>query len=347
MTIRKELLCFVSVLFVAAVMAQTVWAKKDDAIVLKYSRWSPASSGPAKVDAKWADLVRERSQGRLKIKCYFDGSLSKMKENYRAAQTGIADISYYTIGTNPGLTELNRVFSLPFMGPKNVDVASAAYTELLTKFEELRSEFKGMVVFKPRMMPPFQAHFTKRDIRVPADMKGLKVIADTVWNIPLQNIGSAPVKLMVGDWYMSLERNLVEGHIVHYPAIYIYKTLDLLKHHTHFGEGGAVVTSDILLINARKWKRIPKDLQKILVDSLDYRNAEQTKGDIHMINAAIKYGKEKGHTFNEVTEEEIELWKEAVQPVHQKWIEDNAGRGPSQVIYDKAHELIDKYNNLM
>lgn len=347
MKIKTGTLCIFSLIVIGIITTHAVPAKADNVITLKYSRWSPAASTPAKVDAKWAKLVEKRSQGRIKIKCFFDGSLAKMRENYRAAQTGIADISYYVIGTNPGVTELNRVFSLPFMGAKNAYVASAAYTELLATIPELKREFRGMVAFKPRMMPPYQMHFTKRDVRIPEDMRGLKVIADTVWNIPLNKIGAVPVKLMVGDWYMSLERNLVEGHIVHYPAIFIYKTLDLLKYHTHFGKGGAVMGSDIILVNQRKWNKMSKELQQIFIDSLDYRNSKQNKGDESMIDKAIQYGIQRNHVFNNVTEEEWKLWEKALQPVHQKWIKDNADRGPSQMIYDKARELIRKYNKLM
>ena len=344
---RKNLVfLFLSIVSSVVLLATTAFSKSDDVVTLKYSRWSPASSTPAKLDQKWADLLEEKSQGRIKVKCYFDGSLAKMLENYRACQTGVADIAYYVIGINPGLTELNKVVYLPFMGQKDMETGSKAYKELLEVTPELQGEFPGMKVVGPRMMPAYHMHFTKKDIRRPEDMKGMKVIADTTWSIVLNGIGAAPIKLPVGDWYMSLERNLAEGHIVHYPAIFIYKTLDLLKHHTMFGEGGCMMAAEVMLFNNKKWNQIPSDLQKIILDSVDERIAMQMEGDNQLIDKAIQFAKDNNHTFTYANDEDILQWKEAVKPVHTKWIEDNKKRGPSQLIYERAHEIIQKHNNM-
>ena len=230
------------------------------------------------------------------------------------------------------------------MGMKDMISGSRAYKEMLETIPELRGEFQRMQAFRPRMMPAYQMHFTKKDVRVPADLEGMKIIADSMWSIVLNGIGAAPVKLPVGDWYMSLERNLVEGQIVHFPAIYIYKTLDLLKHHTMFGEGGCAMAAEVLLFNNNSWEKIPPELQLLISESLEERFANHLASDKALIDKAIRQGEKENQVFTRVTPEEMAIWKKAVEPVHKKWIEDNSKRGPSEEIFNKTVKIIEKYN---
>jgi hypothetical protein len=44
------------------------------------------------------------------------------------------------------------------------------------------------------------------------------------------------------------------------------------------------------------------------------------------------------------TPEEMQLWRQAVKPVHQKWIADNEAKGlPAKAIYQEAKRLIKEY----
>ena len=45
------------------------------------------------------------------------------------------------------------------------------------------------------------------------------------------------------------------------------------------------------------------------------------------------------------TPQELKLWKEAVQPVHEKWIADTEAKGlPAKAVYDEAKRLIKEYD---
>ena len=68
---------------------------------------------------KFADLVRERTGGKINIKCYFAGQLfAGMQTNeFMITRQGIADFAVgSTINGSPTVKELN-LFSLPFFFP--------------------------------------------------------------------------------------------------------------------------------------------------------------------------------------------------------------------------------------
>src|SRR3972149_2329982 len=78
---------------------------------------------------KFADLVRERTGGKINIKCYFAGQLfAGMQTNeFMITRQGIADFAVgSTINWSPTIKELN-LFSLPFFFPdyKGLDAVEA------------------------------------------------------------------------------------------------------------------------------------------------------------------------------------------------------------------------------
>jgi len=78
---------------------------------------------------KFADLVKERSGGKINIKCYFAGQLfAGMQTNeFLILRQGVADFAVgSTINWSPTVKELN-LFSLPFFFPdyKHLDAVKA------------------------------------------------------------------------------------------------------------------------------------------------------------------------------------------------------------------------------
>jgi len=318
-------------------------AEQTKPIELRLADWNPPKSGVAQITQKMADTIGARSGGRLKITVYPGESLVKMAEVFRGVQTGVADISYCTAALIGSPLELNKITSLPFMGLTSMEMASAVHEKLFNGSPEIRAEFQGLKVLGFRGMPLYHGHFVKKEVRVPADIKGLKLISSGLWGDVISSAGGAPVSLGIGDWYMSLERRLVEGHFVHYPVAYVFKTIDLLKYHTAFG-GGASTTPDCFIFNLDTWNKLPGDLQKVIEDVVRWRTAEITKFDREEEQRAIDYAKSKNHTFISLTPEQIKLWMDVAKPAHEKWIANASAKGlPARKIYEEVQRIVKAY----
>ncbi|HJX12972.1 MAG TPA: TRAP transporter substrate-binding protein DctP [Dehalococcoidales bacterium] len=307
-------------------------------IELKFTSHNSPEVPLSKYHKQWGDMLEERSGGRVKVTEYWSESLLKTSEVYRGTQTGITDIGYYVVGTDPGLTELNRFQRLPFLGLPSMEIGTEIYKQIWDKFPEVRAEFKEMKAFGQRMMPPYQLHTVKGVVRVPSDLKGKKIIARAEWATVMQNVGAAPLDQGPGDWYMTLERGLGEGHFVHFPAIMALKTLELLPYHTIFGDGGCGMAMDMWLMNEDTWNSLPPDVQQIINDLEPWLKKTEIEQEYSYINMILDTARKMNHTFTNLTPEEIALWKDAAKVTHQDWINKNASRGAQQ-IYDEVMRL--------
>jgi hypothetical protein len=56
--------------------------------------------------------------------------------------------------------------------------------------------------------------------------------------------------------------------------------------------------------------------------------------------------KKRGNAFFELTPEETALWREAVRPIHEKWIEETEKKGlPGRKVFEEARRLSKKYTD--
>jgi TRAP-type C4-dicarboxylate transport system substrate-binding protein len=314
-------------------------------IELKHSAFCVPTMAIGQVLQQYADMVYSKSGGRLKITIYWGESLSKMIDNSKAVQSGIAEMAEYDVASSPGLQELSRVTQLPFLGHTSYEEANWVFEQLYDEFPEIRAEWEGLKVLGMRHYPGYQFHFTDKAVHVPEDMKGMKLISNPNYVEFLSEVGVAPVEIGYGDWYLSLERGMADGMPMHFVAVYAMKLLDLLKYHTMFGEFGCHTSGDVFLINMDVWNSLPSDLQQILEEAVQWRMQEVTKSDSEQLAEGLAYAEAQGHHFIYLTPEEMKLWEDAAKASeHEKWIKDNAAKGPTQAIYDEAIRLINSYN---
>ena len=124
----------------------------------------------------WANLVKERTNGRINIKLYPGVSLIQgdQTREFSALRQGVIDMAVgSTINWSPQVKELN-LFSLPFLMP---DYASI---DALTQGEVGKQIFS--VLEKGGVVPLAwgengyrELTNSKRPVRTPADLKGLKI----------------------------------------------------------------------------------------------------------------------------------------------------------------------------
>jgi TRAP-type C4-dicarboxylate transport system substrate-binding protein len=306
-------------------------------IELKFTSWTPpAPIAIGECNLKWKAMVEERSEGRLKIELFEGGSLATRDETLRALQTGIADIGYHNVTELP----LGLITRLPLLGISSKWAAAKIHMELLNDFPQMTEELGNLKVLATLGMPPEQLFFTKKEVRVPDDIKGMKMIAGGEIARVLDAAGAAAMDLPAGDWYTSLERGLVEGHNINFLASIAFGTIELFQYHTLLGDSGTGLVVMGYEMNADSWNSLPPDLQKILAEATTWVSEEVMQLDERDQQASIDIAKEKNHTFIYLTPEEVQLWADLAKPVHQEWIADNAAKAPTQEMYDEIQRLI-------
>jgi TRAP-type C4-dicarboxylate transport system substrate-binding protein len=254
-------------------------------------------------------------------------------------------MTYYVVGLDYGLMPLNMGVKLAFMGYPNLEEGTKIYNKIYNKFPEIRAEYRDARVLSARMGPAYHLHFTKKEVRTPADIKGMKIISvGGGLSKEMASMGAAPIDVKVGDLYMSLERGLADGISCHIPILHAFGILKLVPNNVIF-KGGHTMGPDMVLFNQKSWNKLPADIQQIFEDLGPWLGQELVKAEGGYIAMVMGMAKKEGHKIITLTPEERQAWIDAVQPVHDKWITDTEAKGlPARAVYDEIKRLVAETN---
>ncbi len=316
-------------------------------IELKVATWNPPPPFPISTSAeKWAKMVEEKSGGRVKITFFWAGGLAALRDTYRAVQTGVADIGFWLPGVLPGLHTLNEYTLLPALGADSMMTATKVYLEMYKKFPELSAEFKGLRMIYASSMPPNQLHFCKKTgVHLPGDMKGIKLIGSASASDFINSTGAVLIFKPPSDYYMSLQKGLVQGSFQHWPFLSAFKLEELFVSHTNCGRGGFNLQMMGFWMNQGVWDKLPPEAQKAFDDSQEWLMQEDIRINEMLIDKAMADAKGMGHEIVELTPEEKEIWFKFSEPIRQKWVDKMEAEGkPGKAVYQEALKLIKEYN---
>lgn len=317
-------------------------ASESKPIELKVATWNPPQIPPSQVIQEWAKIVEERSGGKVKFTFYFSSSLCKLEDTFRATQTGLADVGFWVIGAVAGLTPLNEYISRPFLGFKDSPMVLQVFREMQNT-PELVAEFKGMKYMYGFPMPPYHIHTTKKEVRVPEDLRGMKILADANATDFPNALGAVSVVKGPADWYTSLQKGLVEGMINHWNVVRMFKLEELMKFHTQMGPAG--INSLFLgwWMNEDTWKKLPPEAQKAIMDIQEEFEQKSLNISLEQEITSMAAAREAGHPIIELTPQELKPWIAVAEKVNQKWVDDLEAKGkPAKAIYKKAQKVIKK-----
>jgi TRAP-type C4-dicarboxylate transport system substrate-binding protein len=251
----------------------------------------------------------------------------------------------WVFGLISGLHPLNEFNSLPLLGWDSMGTGTKVYHEMRKKFPQLDAEFKGVKLLWACFMPAYHFHFSKKVVRLPEDVRGLKLLAGGAWTDFANALGFVGIGKGPPDWYMSIQKGLVDGQFVHWPAAQAFKVIELCSSHTLAGEAGFGMQMQAMFMNTEVWNKLPADIHQVFMDLQPWAQNEIIKMDIAEAAKGEAQARKLGHKMIELTPDEIQLWTKATAPARDKWIADMEAKGlPGKAVYDEAKSLIAKYN---
>jgi TRAP-type C4-dicarboxylate transport system substrate-binding protein len=341
--VLKKAVGMCAILILAIAVSVPVFAQPHQVVEITVNDHNPKGLGPAVSIAYWAEKVNEIGQGRVKVTVHYNGELLMGSDEFSGVQKGaVCDASHYVLDPRDGFL-LNTVMMLPFMGWPDQKKTAQIYEQLIKKFPQMRAEFRGTIPYLFVMMPPTHIHNNKRVIKTPADLKGLTMHTAEYDKVQvLEAAGATAAQLDITDMGSSLERGVVDGVVNHFPVLFVFHVVELLPFHTIFGKGGINMTPMGIIWNEKKWNSYPPDVKKILTDSVHFYGDNFYDMDSGMQGMVVKTCKDKGHTFTELTPQEIKVWYDLVKkPIHDRWIaEAEAKRLPGRAVYNETLRLI-------
>jgi TRAP-type C4-dicarboxylate transport system substrate-binding protein len=345
---KKVFILGLLVCLLVAIPYMTACAQSSKPIEVIYAGALPAQSPPAKVFKKWGDMIEEKSGGRVKIIYYWSNTLLTTPQAVKGVRKGVADVTSTFAGLEDYMPLSYNIMFLPFMGYPSMAEGAKIYEQLYDKFEAIRDEYSGLKRLYSRCYAAIQIHTSKKVIKVPSDLKGVKIACSTSGSIGelVKVLGGAPIQVHVADMNMALNTGVAEGWIQHFPAVQVFGAMPMLPYHTMLGEGGISMGVESMIMNFDSFNRLPDDIKKIVEEVSSWCGEELMKTDEGVIKWAMGEAKKLNHTFTSLTPEEIKLWSEFAKPLHQKWITQMEAKGkPAKAIYQESKRLIKEYKN--
>ncbi|URI09759.1 DctP family TRAP transporter solute-binding subunit [Aquincola tertiaricarbonis] len=272
----------------------------------------------------WAELVKQRTNGRINIKLYPGTSLVQgdQTREFTAIRQGVIDLAVgSTINWSPQVKELN-LFSLPFLMPDYAAMDAITQGPVGQDLFAL-VEKAGVVPLAWGENGYREISNSKRDIRKPDDMKGLKirVVGSPLFIDTFTALGANPTQMSWADAQPALASGAVDGQ-ENPLSIFTAAKLPTVGQ-KHLTMWGYVADPLIFVVNRDVWQSwTPADREIVKQAAIDAGKQEielARKGLAEADPAVLKDIAAGGVTVTRLSPAEREAFVAATRPVYDKW----------------------------
>ncbi|HKT18614.1 MAG TPA: TRAP transporter substrate-binding protein [Stellaceae bacterium] len=303
---------------VAAMTAFSAAAFAEGPLLLKYGDPGPPTAAiHTGVIAPWAEKVNKEAGGLLNVKVYVGYSLVDMRNTLDRVTNGVADIAFCILGPVSSQFPKTLVSTLPFEA-RNAHEAGLALQRLYDK-GVIADEWTKV---KPIAFGDFAnlTYHTVPEVKTLDDLKGLKIsVQGRIEGKALEALGGTPITLPINEVYEALQRGVIQGSAIGWPAAVDFKLTDIAKHHLLESLGGA---SAVMIMNNKTYARLSGKAKQVIdenigtgytnlfnkvIDETEHRNIGKVEHEM------------KDQTVTKLTDAQRALWKAKIEPVIADW----------------------------
>lgn len=269
---------------------------------------------------KWAELVKERSDGRITLKIYPNSQLvsGDQTREFSAMRSGLIDMAVgSTINWSPQVPEVN-LFSLPFLMPDNaaVDAITQGPAGKMV-FDAI--EKRGVIPLAWGENGFREISNSRHAISAPEDLKGLKirVVGSPLFLDTFNALGANPTQMSWTDALPALTTGAVDGQE---NPLAVYDVARADRANQKYLTLWHYMNDPLIFgVSQRVWSTLsPEDqtlLKEAAVDAGKWE-IEKSRADLENTLTSIR---ERGVEITELTPEQHQAFVDATQSVYEKW----------------------------
>ncbi|HWR43595.1 TRAP transporter substrate-binding protein [Sporomusa sp.] len=314
--------CLAVVLGAGIVVSGCGGAKKDgaagDAQKPKYTfrlaEAHPSDYPTTLGDKKFAELVNERSKGRIQIKVFDSAQLGDEKSVVQQIQMGSLEFTRVSTGN---LAEFNKafgVFSLPYIF--NDDAHVWRYLDSESGKQLLASLDKSKMVGLAYYSSGSRSFYTKNPVKSPEDLKGMKIrVIQNAINIDLMKaFGASATPMAYGEVFSALQTGVIDGAENNAPSFLTASHNQAVKNYVL--DSHQRVPEVLMMSKITSDKLSEEDralIRQAAQDSVQYQKEQWDKFDKDAMDKLVK----SGVVVTEV--KDVKPWQDAAKPVIEKY----------------------------
>jgi len=291
------------------------------AIELRLANYFPVPARQSKICEEFIKDLEARSGGELKIRLFTAGTLLTAPKIYDGVVEGIADIGFSNISYTYGRFRMTEALDLP-LGFPNAWVSNHVANDFYRQFKP--KEWDKIHMLAMHTSPVNVVLSASKPVNKMEDLRGMTLrgtgfIADVV-----SALGGTPRSIAMPEAYEAMQKKVIQGLMIPMETLRAFRLAEVSKYVTECWPIGQVYTF-YLVMNKDKWNKLPPNIQKIFNEYPFEEKLATTWNEIDIDGK--KLGIEKGLEFIQLPSDEMKKWKQAVEPVLDKYVKSMTDAG--------------------
>ncbi len=284
--------------------------------VMKFGHDMPEDSAQHVAALKYADLVKERTKGRVEIRVFPAQQLGTDPEMVQQAQMGTLEIVLPPTAKISGFAPALQLADLPFLfpnkeicyrvldGPVGDKLLAMLDSKGLKGVSFWESGFKQMTANKP--------------IRKPEDFAGMKVrvMESPILIAQYKQVKANPIPIDFAETYNALQQGVVEAQENPLASIVNMKFYEVQKY-TMLSNHGFLGYA--FLFSKKVYDGLPADVQQTLRDTARELASFERQDTARREGGYVERIKKGGSQVIEFTPQERQAFEKAFLPVHKQF----------------------------
>jgi len=213
----------------------------------------------------FAKEVERRTAGRYKVQPFYSGALGGERESIEAVQLGTQELAFSSTGPIPNFVTEARILDVPFLFRDKAHARAVLDgpigQDLLTKFDS--KGFKALAWGENGVR-----HMTnsKREVKVPEDLKGLKMrtMENPVHIAAYKGLGIVTTPMAFPEVFTALQQGTVDGQENPLSVIMAAKFDQVQK---HLSLTGHVYSPAIFVMNKASFDKLTAADKQAFIDA--------------------------------------------------------------------------------
>jgi tripartite ATP-independent transporter DctP family solute receptor len=279
---------------------------------------------------EFAKRANARLAGKAKVVVFGSSQLGSDKEMIQKLKLGTLDMALPSTVMSSEV-DLFGVFEMPYLVKDRAHMGRIE-KELFWPKLAPEADRKGLLVLAVWENGYRQITNSKRPIKVPADLKGIKLrVPEGKWRVKMfQAYGANPSPMKFSELFTALQTGVMDGQENPFTQIYSAKLQEVQK---YLSLSNHVYTPAYLIVGKTHWNGLPADVRKVLEDTAketqafvyDYASKDDT--------ALLAKLKQAGMQVNDVDQE---AFVAASKPIYEEFGKEVPG---AKEVIDRAVAL--------
>lgn len=295
-------------------------ATKDDPIVIKFSHVTSIDSVKGKAAERFAELVKEKTEGKAKVEVYPSSQLYGDNDELDALVSGNVHMIAPSVTKMVKLDPRWQYVDMPYLFKDqehvhkffNSDVAKT----LLNSEKLAANDVMGIAFWENGFK-----HFTnnKRPLKKPEDFKGIKFRAQAgkVLEAQFKALGAGSATIAFGETYAALQQGTVDGQENTYNNIDTQKYQEVQKYMS-LSEHGRLDYA--VFVNKTFWDGMPEDIRTKVEEAMKEATELEWKLAGEENEKSLENIKNSGKVeVISLTDDEKAALAKALQPVYDEF----------------------------